>query len=401
MTSAARSPTELASPDRLPLAALVILALSGFALVTTETMPAGLLPQMAAGMRTSQGTAGQYVSAFALGAIVFAVPAATLTRGRRRKPVYLLGLSGFLIANTITTVSTNLPVALGARVVTGACAGLLWAIMAGYARRIAPGTQSGRALAIASTGVPIGLATGTPFGSWIGSQVGWRWAFTVMSILFAVTILLALALMPDSPGQPATTHLPVRRLIMMPGIRRILAVIMFWMLAHNILYIYLSPYLRSAGVGVGVETGLVVVGVSAIVGVFLTGALIDTALRRLVIASAGLFVVAGVVLFAVHAVTFAVIAALAVWGVAYGGAPTQLQTAMSNAAGPNADVANSLVGTSWNVAIFAGGVGGAVVLGAFTGLALPLVMIALPGIAVLLVLTGRRAAFPPAPRGGF
>jgi predicted MFS family arabinose efflux permease len=193
----------------------------------------------------------------------------------------------------------------------------------------------------------------------------------------------------------------VRRLIMMPGIRRILAVIMFWMLAHNILYIYLSPYLRSAGVGVGVETGLVVVGVSAIVGVFLTGALIDTALRRLVIASAGLFVVAGVVLFAVHAVTFAVIAALAVWGVAYGGAPTQLQTAMSNAAGPNADVANSLVGTSWNVAIFAGGVGGAVVLGAFTGLALPLVMIALPGIAVLLVLTGRRAAFPPAPRGGF
>ena len=379
---------------RLPVAALLVMTLSGFALVTTELMPAGLLPQIAAGMHTSEGTAGQYISAFALGAILFAVPAATLTRGLRRKPVFLLGLTGFLLANTLTTLSTNLLLALGTRMVTGAFAGLLWAMMAGYARRIAAPDQAGRALAIASTGMPIGLATGTPLGSWLGGETSWRWAFAAMSIVFAVAAVLALAIVPDAPGQHATSHLPVRQLIMMPGIRRILAVILIWMTAHNMLYTYIAPYLRSAHAGLGVDTALVVVGASAIAGVVATGALIDRALRRLVLASTATFVVAGTVLFAAHASAPAVVAALALWGLAYGGAPTQLQTAMSNAVGPNADVGNSLVGTSWNVAIFTGGVTGAMVINTIGGQFLPVVMVVLPAVTLALVLTGGRVAFP-------
>jgi predicted MFS family arabinose efflux permease len=393
-----RAPRLIPAADqvvRLPVPALLVMTLSGFALVTTETMPAGLLPQIAAGMHTSEGTAGQYISAFALGAIVFAVPAATLTRGLRRKPVYLFGLSGFLVTNTLTTLSTNLLLALGTRLVTGAFAGLLWAMMAGYARRISPADQAGRALAIASTGVPIGLATGTPLGSWLGGEAGWRWAFAAMSILFALTAALTLAVVPDAPGQHATSHLPVRRLIMMPGVRRILAVIMSWMIAHNILYTYLAPYMRSTHTGLGVGTALVVVGVSAIVGVFVTGALIDRALRRLALASTAAFVVAGTVLFAAHSSAPAVLAALALWGLAYGGSATQLQTAMSNAVGPNADVGNSLVGTSWNIAIFTGGVAGAVVINTLGGLFLAVAMVALPAVALALVLTGRGNAFPP------
>ena len=381
---------------RLPVPALLVMTLSGFALVTTETMPAGLLPQIAAGMHTSEGTAGQYISAFALGAIAFAVPAATMTRGLRRRPVYLSGLIGFLLMNTVTTVSTNLLFALGTRVVTGAFAGLLWAIMAGYARRIAPPEQAGRALAIASTGVPIGLATGTPVGAWLGGEVGWRWAFGAMSVLFAIAAVLVVAIVPDAPGQHSTSHLPVRQLIMMPGVRRILAVIIFWMTAHNLLYTYLAPYLRATHTGLGVGTGLVIVGASAIAGVVVTGVLIDRALRRLVVASTAAFVVAGTVLFAAHSSLPAIVAALALWGLAYGGAATEIQTAMSHAVGANADVGNSLVGTSWNVAIFTGGVAGAVVINTAGGRFLPLVMVALPAIALALVLTGRRAAFPAA-----
>lgn len=260
------APPTIAETVRLPVPALLVMTLSGFALVTTETMPAGLLPQIAAGMHTSEGTAGQYISAFALGAIVFAVPAATLTRGLRRKPVYLFGLVGFLVMNTVTTFSANLLLALGTRVVTGAFAGLLWAMMAGYARSISPPDQAGRALSIASTGVPIGLATGTPIGSWLGGEAGWRWAFGAMSVLFAIVSVLAVAVVRDAPGQRATSHLRVRQLIMLPGVRRILAVILFWMTAHNLLYTYLAPYLRSTHIGLGVDPGLVIVGASAIAG---------------------------------------------------------------------------------------------------------------------------------------
>lgn len=39
----------------------------GFLLIATETMPAGLLPQIVAGLAITEGTAGQFVSAYALG----------------------------------------------------------------------------------------------------------------------------------------------------------------------------------------------------------------------------------------------------------------------------------------------------------------------------------------------
>lgn len=56
-----------ASTDRLPWASLLVMALMGFLLIATETMPAGLLPQIVAGLAITEGTAGQFVSAYALG----------------------------------------------------------------------------------------------------------------------------------------------------------------------------------------------------------------------------------------------------------------------------------------------------------------------------------------------
>src|SRR3954467_11185227 len=68
----AETATEAAT---LPVAALLVMALVGFLLIATETMPAGLLPQIAAGMDVTEGLAGQYVSAYALGTVVAAIPA--------------------------------------------------------------------------------------------------------------------------------------------------------------------------------------------------------------------------------------------------------------------------------------------------------------------------------------
>ncbi|MGW3739856.1 hypothetical protein ACWD62_04410 [Streptomyces sp. NPDC005146] len=55
---------------RFPLAALIVMACTTFIGIVTETMPAGLLPQIARGLRVSDGAAGQLVSAYAIGAVV-------------------------------------------------------------------------------------------------------------------------------------------------------------------------------------------------------------------------------------------------------------------------------------------------------------------------------------------
>ncbi|GDY53248.1 hypothetical protein SVIO_038710 [Streptomyces violaceusniger] len=254
------------SREPLPVPALIVMACTGFIVIMTETLPAGLLPQLADGLGVSEGGAGQLVSAYAMGTVLAAIPAIMLTRGARRKPLLLAGLVGFLVANTLTTLSPSLPVALGARFVAGAFSGLLWGMLAGYARRIAAPEYAGRALAIAMTGTPVALSAGTPLGAWLGSTVGWRWAFAAMSLLTAVVMVFAWFLVPDVPGQRAQTRVPLARVLGIPGVATVLVVVFVWMLAHNLLYTYIAPYLRQTHLALRPDLALVVFGVAALGG---------------------------------------------------------------------------------------------------------------------------------------
>jgi predicted MFS family arabinose efflux permease len=380
--------------EAFPLAALLVMALAGFVLLATETMPAGLLPQISAGMGTTEARAGQLVSAYALGTVLATLPAVAWTRSRRRKPVLLLGLVGFLAANAVVTVSGDITLSYAARFVAGAFSGLLWGMLAGYAGRITSPARAGRALAVASIGTPLGLAVGTPLGSWVGTTLDWRWAFAGLTLLTLATLVLAIALVPDAPGQASASHTPLLRVFALPGVAPILAVIAIWMVAHNISYTYIAPYLSAANVGLSAGLVLVVFGGAALVGLALTGAFIDRALRRLSFTSIGLCVLAGAVLLAGHSSKVAVLLAVAPWGIAYGGAATLLQTAIADASGENGDVANSMLGVAFNLAIFAAGVLGAVLISTWGGLALPVVMIALALIGLAVAVMARTTAFP-------
>ncbi|WP_425860194.1 MFS transporter [Arthrobacter sp. TWP1-1] len=379
---------------RLPLAALLIMALMGFILIATETMPAGLLPQIAHGLNVTEGTAGQLVSAYALGTVVLTLPAMALTRGMARKPVFLVGILGFFLANTVAAISADIALTLAARFVAGAFSGLLWGMLAGYARRITAPELAGRALAIASIGTPLGLAVGTPLGSWLGTTFGWRWSFGILSALTILTAVLALIIIPNAPGQRAESRISIAKVFTIPGVAVILVVIFVWMLAHNTVYTYIASYLRAAGMSLTVDVALVVFGVSALIGLWITGSLIDRAPRLLVLASVSLFMIAGVIFLLGSHSLIAVLLALVLWGVAFGGAAPQLQTAISEASGENADMANSLLGVAFNIAIFAAGVLGAVLITVYDGMVLPALMIGLAIAALVIVVTARRSAFP-------
>lgn len=84
------------------------------------------------------------------------------------------------------------------------------------------------------------------------------------------------------------------------------------------------------------------------------------------------------------------VVAVVLWGVQFGGAATQLQTAIGDAASESADVANAMLTTVFNLAIFGG-----------RPTALPLAMITLSAITLPTVAFGRKRAFPrilPIPR---
>ncbi|NQW87688.1 MULTISPECIES: MFS transporter [unclassified Frigoribacterium] len=380
--------------ERLPVFSLVVLATMGFILVAMETMPAGLLPVIANGLDTSEGAVGLLISAYALGTVVATVPAITLTRGMRRKPLLLIAITGLVVANTVTALSPVIALALVSRFVAGAFSGVIWGMLAAYGRRISPPDRAGLSLAIVSAGAPVGFAFGTPLGSWLGTAFDWRWSFGGLTLLGVVVFALVASIVPDAAPAPAGARLSLGRVFRIPGIAVILAVIAAWMLAHNTIYTYVSPYLRAGGSGLGVDVTLLIYGIASIGGIVVTGALLDRHPRALLHGSVAVFVVAGVVLLVGHASVPAVVVAAVLWGVTFGGASAQLQAALTTVGGDNADVANAFLPVAFNVAIFFAGIVGAALLTVADGLVLPVLMIGFGVVAFALTVYGRRNAFP-------
>jgi len=278
-----------AVPEHLPLAGLLALAMTGFIAILTETLPAGLLPQISGGLAVSEALAGQLVTLYAAGSLVAAIPLTAATQGWRRRPVLLAAIGGFLVFNTVTAVSSHYGLTLAARFLAGVSAGLAWGMIAGYARRMVTGRLQGRALVLAMVGTPVALSLGTPAGTFLGGAVGWRAAFMAMSLLTLVLIGWVLWKVEDLPGLAADRKLSIRRVFLTPGIRPVLFVIFAWMVAHNILYSYVAPFVTLAGLGGRVGLVLLVFGAAALAGIWTTGVVVDRLLRASVLTSLAAF----------------------------------------------------------------------------------------------------------------
>lgn len=394
MTVNHANPTSNAdTTPRLPMAALLALAMTGFLCIITETLPAGLLPQIAEGLAVSTSLAGQTVTAYALGSIVAAIPLTVATQRWRRRSVLLLTIVGFLVFNSITAVSSSYPVTLVARFLAGMAAGLGWSLLAGYARRMVPVAQQGRALAVAMVGTPIALSLGVPLGTWLGAHMGWRSAFVAASLLTLVLIVWVLAKVPDYPGQAGDRRLPLRKVFTTPGVRPVLAVVVAWMLAHNILYTYIAPFVTEAGLASQVDIVLLTFGVTSLIAIGIAGRLVDHHLRGSVLASlAGFALVASALAVAARSPAV-VYAGVGIWGLTFGGAATFLQTALADTAGDGADVALSMNVMAWNGAIAGGGLVGGAALQAFGPASLPPLMVALLAIAFAIAWLARSRGF--------
>ncbi len=390
------APLDQPPPERLPWGGLLALAVAGFITVLTEALPAGLLPRIGAGLSISEAMAGQMVTVYAIGSLVAAIPLTAATRGWRRRPLLLTAIAGFAVVNTVTAVSTSFALTLGARFLAGVFAGLLWALVAGYAARMAPEHLKGRAIAVAMIGTPIALSLGVPAGAFLGAAVGWRYAFGLMSVLTVILIGWTLWRVPDFPGQAADRRLPLAGVFAMPGVRPVLAGTLTYVLAHNILYTYVAPFVVPAGLGGQVDRVLFVFGAAALAGVWIVGALIDRRLREMTLVSIAAFGAVAVALGLWGASPLAVYVAVAVWGVTYGGAPTLFQTASAQAAGEAADVAQSMIVTAWNIAIAGGGLFGGMLLDKVGAASLPWALLGLLAVALVVVWRARRAGFPAA-----
>jgi predicted MFS family arabinose efflux permease len=362
MTQESLHLSDVSRAERLPLAGLLALAMAGFLTILTEALPAGLLPLMSTDLRVSPTLVGQLVTVYALGSLLAAIPLTAATRNWRRRPLLLIAIGGFAVVNSITAFSSHYGLTLTSRFFAGVFAGLLWSLLAGYASRLVPEHLRGRAIAVAMVGTPLALSIGIPAGTLLGSAVGWRWTFAIMSVLSLILVAWARWSLADFPGQSQRQRLSIGQVFVLPGIRPVLWTTLTFVLAHNILYTYIAPLLEPAGLSLDIDRVLLAFGVAALLGIWLVGVLIDRWLRELVLISIALFLLTAIAWGVNGQNSHLIYLYVVVWGLAFGGAATLFQTASAITGGEAADVSQSMIVTVWNLGIAGGGLLGGLLL---------------------------------------
>ncbi|WP_083254326.1 MFS transporter [Pandoraea sp. ISTKB] len=397
-------PPTAAAPraDATPWASLTALMLATVVAAANETVPAGLLPQLADGFHISESWAGQMVTLCALGAGLGAVPLTVLMHRWSRRTVLVIALLGFALCNAVTALSSDFTLTLAARFVVGLATGVAWSEIATYARRLVSPERQGRALAFAMLGIPLALAIGVPAATTLGQLIGWRSVFGGLSAFTLTLVGWMLLIVPNvtiaSSANKGTHHASPARasvidVLRMPGVRPVLAVVMLWVVAHYTLYTYVAPFLASSGMSGRLATILSAFGISTLVGLWGIGLWVDRWLRRLALTALATFA-AVILAFGIWPTSWWVLAVGAVlWGLSFSGAPTILQTALGNAAGEHENVAQSMLVTVFNLSFAASGVLGGAVLSTWGAAALPHVLTWLALAAWGVAFAARRHGF--------
>ncbi|MDQ0271155.1 MFS transporter [Cytobacillus purgationiresistens] len=387
------SHTQVSNP-KLPLISLLALSMAGFICIMTETVPAGLLPHISNGLNVSTPLAGQLVTLYAIGSLVAAIPVTFATQSWKRKPLLLFAIGLFFIFNTITAFSSNYTLTLVARFFAGVGAGIVWSMLTGYARRMVAPELKGRATAIAMVGTPIALSLGVPIGTILGESFGWRAVFIIMSILTFILIIWIIVKVPDFLGNSSGNQVSIYKVFTIPGVRPILSVVILWMIAHNILYTYIAPFLVEMNLGTKVGISLFIFGGLSLIGIWVTGVLIDKKLRLLVLLSLIGFSLSTLLFQFSGGYTISIFIGIALWGITFGGAATLLQTALAQSVGEkNVDTAMSMNTTVWNAAIAGGGIIGGILLDSFGSISFPLTILILTVLAIVIVVSNKKHAF--------
>ena len=391
---AAPDDNKQAEDRNFPILALLALATAVFVTSLTETLPAGVLPAMSADLGVSESAMGQSVTIYAIGTALTAIPLTLATAAWRRKRLLLTAMAAFAVANAVTALSSDYTLTMAGRFVAGVAAGLAWALLAGHARRMAPVHLQGRAIAIAMTGIPVALSLGVPAGTFLGEVFGWGVTFLAMSALALIVIAWITATVPEHPGRRPEGRTRLMGVLSVPGVTPVLFVTLVFVLAHTILYAYIASFLDHLGMGRSTDLVLLVFGIASMASIWIVGARIHHRLRALTIGSSLLVAVAAAGLGLLSGSHVPVYAAAALWGLGWGGVPTLLQTAVGDAGGEQADAAQAMLVTLWNVAMAAGGVVGGVLLGVLGAGSFPWSVLILMVPVLAVVVAARTHGFP-------
>lgn len=176
--------------------AVYVLALGIFAMVTSEFVVAGLMPQMADGLNATIPQIGYLITAFA---VAMAVGGPLLTVAVLRVPprtALMVLFAIFLTGNVLAATATDYTTMLIARIVTGIASQAFFGVGISMCAQITRPEVRGRAIAVAMNGLMLGTLLGLPMSTLVGEHFGWRAAFWTITLITVVAALATLVGVP-------------------------------------------------------------------------------------------------------------------------------------------------------------------------------------------------------------
>ncbi|AZG88007.1 MULTISPECIES: MFS transporter [Pseudomonas] len=281
----------------MPLS-LLILALSAFAIGTTEFVIMGLLPDVAADLGVSIPGAGWLVTGYALGVAVGAPFMAMATAKLPRKAALVTLMGIFIIGNLLCALASDYNVLMFARVVTALCHGAFFGIGSVVAAGLVPANRRASAVALMFTGLTLANVLGVPLGTALGQYAGWRSTFWAVTVIGVIALIGLIRFLPTNRNEEKLDMRAELGALRGAGIWLSLTMTALFSASMFTLFTYIAPLLGEVTgvspngvtwtlllIGLGLTAGNVIGGKmadrrlsSTLIGVFVSMAVISTVL---------------------------------------------------------------------------------------------------------------------------
>jgi EmrB/QacA subfamily drug resistance transporter len=203
MTSAAEPSVQATGkPASSGWRAVSIVLVGAFMALLDTTIVNVALPTIRSGLHASPASLEWVVSGYALAYGLALVPAGRAGDRFGHKPMFLLGLTVFVLASVACGISQNSGEIVAARIVQGLGAGMFYPAIAATIQLAFTGPARSRAFGVFGATIGFATALGPLLGGLIiagaGPGDGWRWIFFVNLIIGAVTVPLAAWQLPHA-----------------------------------------------------------------------------------------------------------------------------------------------------------------------------------------------------------
>lgn len=358
------SPDDGASSSLRSWLAVGAVAVGAFAFVTTEFLPVGVLPRVAADLNVLPGTAGLMVTVPGVIAAISA-PGLMLVAGRMdRRRVFLLLTALLLASNLISACAPDFAVMLVGRALLGAALGGFWTLATAASGRLVRPKDSARAMATILTGVTCATVIGVPLGTFIASFASWRASFMATGVLVAIALVAQFFFVPSLPSSAALRLRDLIALLRQPHPRRSMLMVALVFGAHFSSYTYVTPFLlRNANLTMSTITWLLLG--FGIIGFFSNFAISSTVTRNLKISAAAMI---SLLMFALVSLpllqhsSIGVVAFVLAWGISFGALPLCFSIWIQRATPRSPEAGSALFVSIIQVAIALGSLVGGVVV---------------------------------------